>query len=509
MKPHDNGPRSVEYRSARQLADRAETLAPDLAAEHPVYLYLDPAGACAMWSRSAKALLEDARIARPLSLDREGLAFLLQSGVVPLPGTVFRDVRVLGVGDAVRLDSDGTRVRSTFSHHFPFRAAERSTRPPEPGIGDIALASVGEALRSRLDGSRCAVLFQSAGKDSNYILLAAHDAGLHDRLVCLSHQSEGPKDESGIAADIARRLGFRHLTVRLPERLAPREVDAIHRYFESIALPCLDNVALSYPIHVLTAMDHGDAIVDGMGNDVYIGHVPGRAEYERQARSRWISGLRWLSRRTSSTGALQPLGRTRAEWCGFEGLSWTDCRSILEDCADVAPHWRATSASMADWDYLDLRAAVRGRHLDQEVFLRKVRNAADAFDVPVVFPWLDERVARLFATMPESLLVDRAGLRNKLLLRRTLKERVGLDSDALGKLGYEFDYFGALNRLEGGYRAEIEACGLWMRRGVGTLLDRLEAATRSGDRRAATRGRLMINRLYLISAWHNRNRLLR
>ena len=59
MKPHDNGPRAVEYRSARQLADRSETLAPDLAAEHPVYLYLDPAGACAMWSRSAKALLDE------------------------------------------------------------------------------------------------------------------------------------------------------------------------------------------------------------------------------------------------------------------------------------------------------------------------------------------------------------------------------------------------------------------------------------------------------------------
>lgn len=41
--------------------------------------------------------------------------------------------------------------------------------------------------------------------------------------------------------------------------------------------------------------------------------------------------------------------------------------------------------------------------------------------------------------MLEQYLFDRQALKNKFILRKILKERIGLDSDSIGKLGCSYD----------------------------------------------------------------------
>lgn len=57
---------------------------------------------------------------------------------------------------------------------------------------------------------------------------------------------------------------------------------------------------------------------------------------------------------------------------------------------------------------------------------------------------MNAKVANYFSKIPEIYLFDRSKLKNKLVLRKILKERIGLDSDALGKIGYSFDYASVL-----------------------------------------------------------------
>ena len=44
----------------------------------------------------------------------------------------------------------------------------------------------------------------------------------------------------------------------------------------------MDNVVLAYPLYATQIEFSNTNIIDGMGNDVFIGHIPSKIEHERQ-----------------------------------------------------------------------------------------------------------------------------------------------------------------------------------------------------------------------------------
>ena len=70
---------------AQDLIETNLELKADLAAEFPLYLYLDESKEHLYYSNNIKDLLDSPDIKKPLSVSSEGLSFLLQSGVIPPP----------------------------------------------------------------------------------------------------------------------------------------------------------------------------------------------------------------------------------------------------------------------------------------------------------------------------------------------------------------------------------------------------------------------------------------
>src|SRR5262245_32545929 len=92
-----------------------------------------------------------------------GCQFLLASGLVPPPFTLYQDVYALGIGDRLR---DGERVE--IGVDFPYLEAKSSGRETtDPALLERELAG---AVARALDG-RSAMLMQSAGKDSAALLI--------------------------------------------------------------------------------------------------------------------------------------------------------------------------------------------------------------------------------------------------------------------------------------------------------------------------------------------------
>jgi asparagine synthase (glutamine-hydrolysing) len=120
-------------------------------------------------------------------------------------------------------------------------------------------------------------------------------------------------------------------------------------------------------------------------------------------------------------------------------------------------------------------------------------------------PFTNPRVAEYFAKMPEPYLYDRRNLKNKLILRELLKKRIGLDSDAIGKKGFSYDYRALMKENWDWFMDEIRSCRFWDKAGLEMVLPRLERAVLNGHRRAFMAEHL-IYRLYLISAWFNHNK---
>jgi asparagine synthase (glutamine-hydrolysing) len=490
--------------------DPPQALACDLAGERPVYVHLARDCSRALVGTDLKALLDDPRLSRPLVIDREGVAFLLQSGVVPPPRTAIEGLFVLGIGQSARLATRDGAVEIGFGCDFPFRHADRL--PPEaaePPRDEAILERLAAAIADRRRPGRGAVLFHSAGKDSNTLALAIAAAGWQDEVTFASLRSTGSADESAISAGIAARLGARHVVLEEAGRLDAAATATIERHFVEALLPCTDNVALSYPLYgqQQPALLEAD-LIDGLGGDVYLGHVPSQRQRQRMRMSGTMSVLLAPGSRAASTSLLHVAGRSRAEWCGLSGFSHQETAALLPDAADARAHWRRCSRALRHLDDFDFLSRVKGGIISPEVNARKLQNFADATGAAAIFPWKNEEVARYFWRMPEAHLLDRVRLRDKIVLRAMLYSRLGLDCDAIGKRGFTYNTPRLVRENAAWLRAEIAACPLWAAGPADRLAARLQArSTGRGWGAAAAAKRLY--RLFLIAMWATRSRHLR
>jgi len=478
----------------------------DLAGEFPLYLYWPRDQSTLLYSTSITALLNDARVPKPLKVCNDGLSFLLQSGVVPPPKTAYEDIYIIGIGDKAQVSTQNGKVQLSFTHHFPFMNANRLPAEAMQPDDNLILQMLAEATITRIDPSKPSFLFHSAGKDSNSIALALAEAGWQDKVALITHKSKGKADESAISAKIAKKLGFKHEVLFEVDHLQAEHHQAIENYFINAPFPCTDNVTLAYPlyVHQLPVLK-GANIIDGMGNDVFIGHIPSRSEYKRQKLSKYLKLSRVLSKHFPSESLVQAAGRTRAEWTGLSGLSYFDAKRFLPEAFDVFDYWVTKDKKQ---DYLDFRSSIRGVILDQEVFTRKVRNFSDSVGGNMVLPWANQHVSEYFAKMPEVYLFDRKALKNKLVLRRILKDRIGLDSDLIGKKGWTYDHTGLVMLNFAYIFNTISECSLWSLDGVEDLKRRLKNMP-SSDARKSIILRGMIYRIFLISMFLNLNKYLR
>ncbi len=471
----------------------------DPAGGRPLYIYFPDHKKFVLVSEDIKALLEHPETGAPLEVSPLGISFLLQSGVIPTPYTVFKNLYVLNIGDKAEILKISERLEINFSHHFPYFnfAREKEFLPDENKL----LRLLGESTLQKLRSGAPTYLFQSLGKDSNTIALALAECGFHD-LICLTLSTGDRKDESEVAAEIARRLGFKHQKLLIPRRLTPHHFRELEFYFENIPLPCVDGVSLAYPFYALQINFRGTNVLDGSGNDIYMGHVPRHVEFKRQKIYPRFCFLRPLADRLPSGNFLSAITRTRSEMAGPFGFTFRDTKKLFPPAIPVFPFWKKADQMRKNWDYFDLKADIWGPNLEFDLVMRKARNFAAVYGVNLIFPWADRQVAEYVKRIPERFLFDRDNFRNKLILRKILKERLGLDSDALGKFSYGFNAYGLLSRMKNQVTKEILDCSLWNPQEAEKILQKLEEGANKGKRLF----RKLWVRLYLISAWYNHNR---
>lgn len=482
-----------------KLNDEKLIIKSDLAAEYPIYIYLSDDKKTLLYSNSIKNLLDDERVIKPLNILDEGISFLLQSGVVPPPKTIYKNIFIVSIGDKAIIETINNKVEINFSHEFPFLSRNREK---EAVINENEILELlAEATIQRLDESKPSYLFHSAGKDSNMIALALAEAGYQNKVTCISHQSKGEKDESEISKEIATKLGFKHQKLYEIDSLKKEHFTSIDKYFINAPFPCTDEVTLAYSLYATQINFLNTNIIDGMGNDVYIGHIPSKAELKKQAYSSFLKNFNFVRKYSFSESIFNSLFRTRSEWTGLGGFSFYDVNCLL-NAKDSFDYWNNKTNFK---DYIDFRASVRGVIIDTERFIRKIRNFADVNNSNLILPYTNEQVASYFSEMPEKYLFDKKILRNKILLRNILKNKIDLDSDKLGKKAFSYDLeLFVIKNLEN-ILLTISDCSYWNKNGLEKLLNRFGKIIIQNQKKS---GKVihLIYRLYLISSWLNKNR---
>lgn len=478
----------------------------DLACEFPLYLYWPEDQSTLLYSTSITELLNDARVPKPLKVSTEGLSFLLQNGVVPPPKTAYQDIYIVGIGDKAKVSTVNGKIDIQFSHEFPFLNATRLPAGEMQPDEDLILQMLAEATISRIDDSKPSFLFHSAGKDSNSIALALAEAGWQDKVTLITHKSKGEADESEISAKIAKQMGFKHQVLLEVDQLQAEHKHAINDYFVNAPFPCTDNVTLAYPLyaHQLPELK-GANIIDGGGNDSHMMTPPTARELEVLPLSKLTHHASFMRHFVKSESLFSPLIRTPAEWCGMGGLSFADTKKILPDAVNVYSHWQYESQLRKGWDLFDFKTSILTPVTASELHIRKARNFADSINANMVLPFANKQVTEYFAKMPEQHLFDRKTLKNKLILRTMLKDRIGLDSDALGKYGFTYDLNKVVWRNIDFMFNEIKLCNFWEGNQVRTMC--LNWITLFKERKGRWQHALwFFYKLYLLSNFLNKNK---
>ncbi len=450
---------------------------------------------------NASVLLEHIRQNRlPLSLASTAAGQFLTLGVVPLPASIYNEVRMLGVGDRMTVNKRPAGWVSSHEVDFPYFAAQsrQDVRPDPKRLMELLTS----AVERQLKGVGTAVLMLSSGKDSTAIAAALARLGRRD-VRCLTCVAETGQDEDGYARMLCKQLGLRHDRICIP---ADRPVgdDVLTAFFRNAPLPCADDCQIPYVLAVQQA-GAADAVLDGSGNDVYMGHVPSlndRRRAQLRVRSRWLAGglAEVIPYATCASQLLcdpvelcflQGLFRMR-EVRGFYHLPPTDSgfRTLMEEACRGR-------------DLFDFRAYVRGRHYDQGSCALKAFMVCGASGRQCLLPWCDNDVIAYYFNLPQQARFDKATFINKLLLREMLRCEIAYPDRELGKRYFQFNRVAFYNQNRARVQDEILGCRYWDRVGSERLL-------RAAYRRLPRNPRVgvALNAWFLLSGWLNHNRWL-
>ncbi len=428
-----------------------------------------------------------------------GVSHLLHDGILPLPYSVYEGVYRLGPGDRASVTRSGSAARCDFRTDFPYygRLSRQDNTADTRRLLDLLTVS----LERQLTSGGNAMLMLSSGKDSSSIALAAAELGRRD-ISCVTYSAGDHDDEHAWAARTCQRLGLKHerITLTADERGFD---ELLGRYFTKLVTPWVDPATLPYLLCLSRAGLDGGDLVDGSGNDIYMGYLlsPEDRLKMRLSVGRFPSVAARAKTLIPHYTKLSYLLRNRAE-IGFGGRFFrhTDTRRFFDQSFDTTYSWSTDCKRYRDLDDIDFRALMRGRHYEQGAVMGKVRAAARHFNARPAHPFIDADLIEYYFNLPESERFDRQRRVNKLLLRKMLAEYLDYDAVAVGKRYFQFDGPLFVHRYRQLIVNEVSSCRLWNER-MGTLLDGWLAKS---DQHPYLWQSIVA--LLQISAWHNHSR---
>ncbi|QGG47199.1 hypothetical protein [Heliorestis convoluta] len=499
--------KTIEHYELKDVVARKIKIQTDLAASKLKYIYINQEKRCAYVSTSPKDLLDSNYVKKPLIISNLGVSFLLQSSVIPFPYTIYKNLYCIGIGDTFELYVEGNQIKYKHCHKFPFFNKNRGINGYTEAKYEEIILLLSKSVSEFNNINNKKYLFLSAGKDSMSLALAIATAGYQKEVECITYKAPREQDESSIVQAITNKLGLKHRIIELPKKIEKNHVQSIELFFYESPFPCLDNAILAYPIYAGLLDLESSTVIDGMGNDVYIGHIPTSKEYNRQKYLSSLSKFKKFSSNLSYSNFLLELFKYRVELVGISGLQFNVAKRLFNKSIDVNEYWCNEEKKKQDWDYLDLRADTRGCVLDQLVMMNKIRFSSMVYNFDVEFPWTNDDVAKYFYNMPETVLFDRKHLKNKIILRMLLIEKLNLNSDLIGKKGYRFDYYLLLDQMRQNVLNEIKSCKLWTME-INDFVKRINYMSQVSNREGKI-AKGLLYKLFLISAWYNNCKYLR
>ena len=349
-------------------------------------------------------------------LSPESIDAYLAHRYIPAPRTIYRQIDRLENGHYLEFD---LRSRTL---------AKRRYWKPEPEEGSW-LEALDESVRMRTIADRPLGVFLSGGVDSTVIasrLAAQHLTNFRTYTAAFPGSD---MDESVVAAETAKTLGFPHHAIEVPQSIGGDFARIVAALDEPFADPS------SFPTWYLareTSQDVKVVLAGDGGDELFAGYK----RVAKHLRTAWRAKLRLpLTVRPALEGG-KLAAEASMDWrtaysLRFSGMAPAQ-RSFLQG-GDLAAltYWRAPDAD-AETPREQLLAIDNANYLP-EYILRKSDLCTMAHGLEARAPFLDHRFVQRIMAQPDELIYTRPP---KLLLQKALDARLPPDFLQRKKRGF-------------------------------------------------------------------------
>jgi asparagine synthase (glutamine-hydrolysing) len=247
-------------------------------------LYYANDGRAFRFASQVKALIQFGGIDR--SPEPAGHVGFFLLGAIPEPYTLYKGIKAVPAGMAMRVCADGRREEYTFCNILDEMAraeSEGQQRGPDKSWRDALHDALLDSVRHHLVADVPVGVFLSSGIDSNTLAAHAREAGtqnLHTLTLGFDEFRGTEHDETPLAEAMARHLGAEHET-----RWITRQEFAVDResLFEAMDQPTVDGVN-TYFISKAAAESGLKVALSGLGGDEIFQGYPSFKDVPRLVR---------------------------------------------------------------------------------------------------------------------------------------------------------------------------------------------------------------------------------
>lgn len=390
-----------------------------------------------------------------LKVSQQSIQFFLRNSCVFPPYTIYSNVLMLPIGSSVEIDVENDIYKWTNDFHF---LDEHSTQSSVPSTKKLK-SLIGQAFTHLNDENRNLYMMQSAGKDSTAMLLGLHEQGIKN-VHCVTYEASFRDTESDAAKKIAESLGFKH-TILYPDY--KKEFDALLEYQENALNITGDFSMMPYVAANKSVFEKGSIVIDGLGNDLYMGYVSNKLERRIMkcslAAFNYMEPSKFTSSEVINYGLsslfMQPYERlipgTKLSSSEIESFTGNDFKD------KHAPYFYQKYEEL---DQDDFRAAIRARFCDSTMFQMKAELTTNSFGNEVYFPFSHNELVNYYFNLPLDERYDKPNGVNKKLLRDMLNEYVDVDDFFKVKSGFRYNMQEFIAQNKARIKEEILSCDL-------------------------------------------------
>ncbi len=367
---------------------------------------------------------------------------------IPHPNTLFDGILQLPPAHFFRVDMNGLRIERYWCNRFPASPDERTDEEHLAHLEEALL----DAVKSHLVSDVPVGIFLSGGIDSSLVTALARDL-YSEPLKSFSISYPGHRyDESRYALMVSDIFGTEHYEFPYEPGDIEKNIRTLISFFDQ---PLADPAALPLSFLSEKASGHIKVVLTGDGGDELF------AGYEKYQRARKVTGLlEWLDRKFPQLFSINQLSacvsdpfqfrrlRSRValrmfptKQCAYSKGAWEgwqryrlysdEFRKAVNEFESVDRNFPGREESIS---CLNLMLALDQNSYLPDDLLLKTDYSTMAHGLEARAPFLDHRLARSAATLPDHLLADVD--QTKIALRRVAEQFLPPDIVARPKRGF-------------------------------------------------------------------------